>query len=227
VDGRAYVRAAGALKPRRGRLYFASDRPGGYGGLDLYVSRRDKRQDSGWGEPVNLGSEINTSAIEFGPAPFHDDDGRILYFSSGRPGGPGLADIYVIRLHGDESFGPAELVVELSSPANDFRPAIRRDGLEIFLDSDRPRSLGGLDIWFSTRARISDPWSLPQNLTVVNSPTSDARPAPSFDGTRLYFSSDRPGGSGNQDIYVSSMTALRPGDGDDDDGKHDDDDDDD
>ncbi len=191
------------------RLYFASSRPGGFGALDIYVARRhDKRNDFGWEAPVNLGAGVNTSLPEIGPAPFEDDEtGTItLYFSRDAIG---ARDIWASTLGADESFGPAVLVAELSSPFDDARPAIRRDGLEIFFDSNRPGSVGLLDIWVSTRASTSDRWSEPVNLgPVVNSAALDARPALSFDGTTLYFSSGRDGGFGGNDIYVSTREKL-------------------
>jgi hypothetical protein len=231
------------------RLYFASDRPGGFGGLDLYVSRRhDKRDDFGWEPPVNLGSGVNTSAVERGPAllyvPRHrgerDDFGGqppvkmgngvntshmeggparfeddvmgvlTLYFSSTRPGGMGLEDIYASTLQPDETYGPAVIVPELSSAFSDSVPAIRRDGLEMFLCSTRTGQLGGSDIWVSTRPSTSDPWSSPVNLgEVVNSTVLDFRPAISFDGTALYFHSARSGGFGEYDVYVTTRTRIR------------------
>jgi Tol biopolymer transport system component len=175
------------------RLYFASGRPGPgrFGGLDIYVSRRrDKQDDLGWGPPLNVGAGVNTSEDEAGPAPFEDDETgtNTLYFGRAAVG---ARDIYVSTLE-DGSFGPATLVAELSSPSDDARPALRRDGLEIFFDSNRPGSVGLLDIWVSTRASTSDPWSPPVNVEVVNSTALDARPALSFDGTTLYFHSGRP-----------------------------------
>ncbi len=201
------------LSPDGHRLYFASNRPGGFGGPDLYVSRRhNKRDDIGWRPPVNLGSGVNTSATDYGPALFEDDEsGTItLYFSSDRQG-LGLEDIFASTLQEDETFGLAVLVEELSSPDRDVRPAIRKDGLEMLLDSSRPGTLGGLDLWVSTRAGTSDPWSTPESLgPVVNSTASvDARPALSFDGTELYFHSNRPGGLGGNDLYRSTRTKLK------------------
>ena len=186
------------------RLYFNSNRPGGFGGNDLYVSRRhNKRDDFGWQPAVNLGAGVNSAAGESNAADFEDDVTGILtlYFASNRPGGLGMDDIYASTLQPDGTFGPAELVVELSSVSNDRQPAIRRDGLEMFLASDRLGSFGagaqGLDIWVSTRASTSDPWSPPVNLgPVVNTTLIDAGPALSFDGTTLYFQSTRPGGLG-------------------------------
>ena len=127
------------------RLYFASNRsgPDAFGGFDLYVSRRrDKRDDFGWEAPVNLGSAINSAADETDAAFLEDETtgATILYFTSNRPGGPGGDDIYASTLQADGTFGPAALVAELDTPSDDMQPAIRRDGLEIFLGSDRPLS---------------------------------------------------------------------------------------
>ena len=70
--------------------------------------------------------------------------------------------------------------------------------------------LGGLDVWIATRASINAPWSQPVNLGApVNSSANEGGPALSFDGTTLYFYSTRAGGSGSNDLYVTSRTKLR------------------
>ncbi len=193
-------------------LYFHSNRPGGFGANDLYVSRRrDKRDDSGWQAPENLGSEVNTPGNERGLTFFEDDETgtTTVYFDSDRPGGSGGVDIYVTTRDADGWFRPAILVSELSSPSNDLLPGIRRDGLEIFLDSDRPGTTGLRDIWVSTRARTTDAWSIPVNSgPVFNGTALDIRPALSFDCTTLYFSSARPGGLGDFDLYSSTRAKL-------------------
>ncbi len=201
------------------RLYFQSNRPGGFGGQDIYVSRRhNKRDDFGWQPPENLGSGVNTAAQELQPvAPFEDNETGVitLYFTSNRPGGLGGDDIYATTLQPDETFGPAVLVPELSSPASDSGPALRRDGLEMFLASDRlgsiigPNGLPSTDLWISTRPSTSDPWSTPVNLgPVVNSVFIDGGPELSFDGTALYFFSGRAGGFGIFDLWVTTRTKL-------------------
>ncbi len=202
------------LSPDGHHLYFFSNRAGGFGGTDLYVSRRhNKRDDLGWREPINLGSGVNTATAEITPAVFEDDaTGAItLYFASNRaqPGSLGGQDIYVSTLEPDEVFGPAVLVAELSSPASDQRPVLRRDGLELFLSSDRAGTVGGLDLWVSTRASTSDPWSIPVNLgSGVNSATIDNGPALGFDGMEIYFHSDRSGTVGGIDLWVSTRSKL-------------------
>lgn len=213
-------------------LYFTSNRSGGYGGDDLYVSRRhNKRDDFGWRVPENLGPGVNSSANESDAALFEDELTGIttLYFASNRPGGPGGSDIYASVLQPDETFGPAELVPELSSPRDDRGPAIRRDGLEIFFTSNRVGSLLNLqfqpsyDLWTATRASTSDPWSAPVSVDPsgaigINTGKHDGGPALSFDGTALYFhAAQRSGNFGVGcpnastcffDIWMSTRTKL-------------------
>ena len=196
-------------------MYFFSDRPGGVGGLDLYVSRRrDKRDDFGWEAPVNLGSGVN-SAFNEGVAVFLDDESTgtgTLYFGSNRPGGSGLSDIYRSTLQSDGAFGPAELVAELSSPARDRLLSIRRDGLEMIIASDRPGSMGSgtFDLWVATRATTADAWSAPVRLDPpVNTTFDDGGAATlSFDATTLYITSDRPGGVGLHDLWVTTRSKV-------------------
>jgi Tol biopolymer transport system component len=195
------------------RLYFQSNRPGGYGDMDIYVSRRhNKRDDFGWRLPDDLGAGVNSSFSDTAPCIFEDDaTGAItLYFTSNRPGGFGLDDIYASTLQADETFSPADLVEELSSAFQDRQPAIRRDGLEIFLGSTRPGTLGNVDLWVATRPSTSDPWSVPVNLgpTVNTSTGADASPALSFDGTELYFNLNR-GAVAPFDLWVTTRTKLK------------------
>src|SRR5260370_10014 len=194
------------------RMYFHSTGRGGCGAADLFVSRRqDARDDFGWELPENLGCDVNSPYADNGPTIFEDDATGIttLYFNSLRPGGLGDADIYASTLRADRTFGPAPLVRELSTPFRDTRVAIRRDGLEIFVSTNRPGGVGGEDIWVATRATTLDPWSAPVPLgPVVNSSSFDGGPALSFDGTELYFHSDRPGGFGGYDLYVTTRARL-------------------
>jgi hypothetical protein len=195
-------------------LFFNSDRSGGFGGMDLYVSRRtNKHDDFGWQEPVNLGV-INSPEEDTALSYFEDEETGIIsgYITSNRPGGsvgsaPGSGHIWVSTLGDDGSFGPAVFVPELSSPYNDTRMAIRRDGLEFFLTSTRPNGrIGKNDIWVSTRESTLEPWSTPVNLgSTINYPGYvTGAPTVSWDGTTLYFYSDRPGGSGGRDLYVAT-----------------------
>jgi WD40-like Beta Propeller Repeat len=199
-------------------LFFASNRSGGCGGIDIYVSRRqDKSQDfgdGGWRPPQNLGCTVNSSKDDFGPNYFEVNAAGILYFNSNRDSGAGGQDIYAATRGADDSFGMPSFdlpmpVFALNTASNDQQPSVRRDGLEVISTSDRPGGLGGFDLWVATRASTSDPWSTPQNLGApINSVAADQRPAISWDGTELYFGSTRLGGLGDQDLYVSTRTKI-------------------
>jgi len=200
-----------ALSPDEHRLYFASNRPDGCGGADLYVSRRhDRKDDFGWQAPVHLGCVVNSPKNDNCETLFEDESGtEVLYFGSDRPG-VGKRDIYASRLGADGTFGPPEPVAELNTPDDDHCPAVRRDGLEIIFMSNRPGGLGQADMWMATRASTKDPWSVPVNLTVLNSEYYESgRMAFSFDGRQFYFYSNRLGGYGAQDVYVATREKLR------------------
>jgi hypothetical protein len=193
-------------------LFLASNRPGGMGGFDIWVSWRPHIDDDfGWQPPVNLGRDVNSTAGDFGPSYFENDDLGIptLFFASSRPGVGGV-DIYRSELGAAGSFGPATLVAELSTPHNDFRPTIRFDGLEVIVDSNRPAppeipGTGLRDLWVSIRSSPVAVWSVPQHLgTAVNGPFNDSLPALSADGASLVFTSDRPEGFGGSDLYHTS-----------------------
>lgn len=194
-------------------LFFNSNRPGGCGGADLYVARRlDKGSFTRWSAPENLGCQVNSAGNDLSPSIFEDDDGMIyLYFSSRlRPEGIGLWDVYVSTLEADGTFGMPSPISEFNTPFNDFRSSIRqRDGREMFFDSDQPGSIAlTADIYTSQRACTRCPWEDPVNPAVLNSEFIDGGAKLSFDGTELYFMSNRPGGAGSQDIWVSRRTRL-------------------
>ena len=201
-----------ALSLDEHRLYFASARPGGCGGLDIYVSRRrDRTDDFGWQAPVNLGCIVNSPFLDGCETLFEDETGTVvMYFGSLRPCGPGSYDIYASRMKDDDTFGPAELVAELSGLDEDSCPAVRRDGLEVIFYSTRSGGLGNADLWTATRASTKDPWSVPVNLTGLNSSAYDGgKMSFSFDGRQLYFRSNRAGGYGYGDLYVATREKLR------------------
>jgi len=184
-------------------LFFTSDRPGGCGGLDTWVAYRST--------PVNLGCTVNSASNDLRHS-LQEADGEGqsgLYFSSDRPGGLGNFDIYFSSLNSDGTFAPPVLVVELSSPSADLRPSVRKDGLEIFFDSDRPETLGLTDFWVSMRESTAAPWSPPVHLgPEVNSSGTEGGAAISFDGSTLYFMSTGFGSLGANDIYQATRTKV-------------------
>lgn len=112
-------------------IYFASDRPGGAGGTDLYECRKEGRH---WSVPVNLGPLLNSSSNELFPATDKDDR---LYFSSDRSGGLGQLDIYTAYMKDDQWTRPMALPAPLNSPGNEIGYALRPDGITGLFSSDR------------------------------------------------------------------------------------------
>ena len=200
-------------------FFFVSNRPGGCGGDDIYVTRF--RDDGTIDPPENLGCGVNSAGNEAGPVP-NTEPGRgpVLYFSSTRPGGfapepagatSGDADLYSSEWKGGRYQGPT-LVAGVNSAQEDGQPYIQRDALELYFFSTRPGGKGAQDIWMASRAKAHDAWSAPLNLgDNVNSPAAETRPSLSWDGTTLYFGSTRSTGEAN--IYVSvrdRLAGLRP-----------------
>jgi WD40-like Beta Propeller Repeat len=177
---------------RHGRFMFVSNRPGGCGGGDIYVTRLDHRR--GWQTPTHLGCTINSAAEEAGPVRAR----HTLYFSSTRTGN---SDIYASPMFGPW-IGPPSSVAELNSPHDDARPFVRADGKEIVIDSNRPGGLGQTDVWAAERRHPWAPWTPAVNLgPAVNSPAAETRPSLSSDGTTLYFGSTR---GTSQDVFTST-----------------------
>jgi hypothetical protein len=201
-------------------LAFGSDRDGGCGGSDIWVSHRADNSvdigDGGWEEPVNLGCDINSAVPEDGPFLFTDPDtGKItLYFTAqNRPGGLGDWDVWMSELKPNGNWTDPVDVAELNTAARDTRTAFRYDGLEMYITSMRPGSVAdstgapSLDIWVSTRAKRQDAWGTPiESDASINTASADGAPALSADGTEMFFYSSKPGGLGGNDLYVTHRT---------------------
>jgi len=191
-------------------LYFDTTRSGGFGIDDIWLTTRATTDDD-WGNPVNLGPTVNSSAEDWGVS--ISSDGLSLYFGSTRSGGSGRTDLWVTtRETTDDDWGnPVNLGPTVNSSAQDFSPSISGDGMMLFFVSNRPGGYGGTygDILVTTRATTDDDWSTPVNLgPMVNSSATDFDGETSADGSIFYFSSDRPGGVGSYDIWQASITPI-------------------
>ena len=142
-------------------LYFASDRSGGYGDFDIYMTTRATKKDP-WGQAVRLGSKINSPAKDV-PS-WISPDNLELYISSNRPGGYGDEDVYVAKR--DNPSDPWGDPVNLGPVVNTAYPDIPLPINErvLLIISDRPGGYGDLDWWISRRASVSGPWQTPVNL---------------------------------------------------------------
>lgn len=207
VNGTSFDHTAN-ISPDNLSLLFSSDRPGGSGGMDMWIATRYS-VDSPWGAPVNMGPTVNSSMWDLSPRV--SADGLSLYFHSTRPGGRGSEDIWVATraAKADPWGAPVNLGAPINSSANDGEAVLSPDGLAIFFSSDRAGGVGSYDLWMATRRIASDPWGTPVNLgPTVNSANVEWCSSISADGVTLYFCSDRPTTWGPCSLYETTITPM-------------------
>lgn len=146
-----------------------------------------------------------------GELPFNDDnyscmhpslstDGQKLYFTSDMPGGYGGFDLYVCeRINGDWS-APVNLGPEINTDKNEVFPFITFGGQTLFFTSSGHNTLGGLDLFYVNLDNLGE--GVVNLNEPFNSPNDDMSIILNEDGTRGFFTSDRPGGHGKADIYT-------------------------
>ena len=206
----AYSEAGPSLSADGLTLFFSSDRPGGYGYTDLWMSSRASTSDP-FGEAVDLGGVVNSTSRD--DRPCISADGLTLYFTSGRTGGEGDWDIWVAsRASTLDPFGSPSNLSSINTAERETRPSISSDGLTLYFTSDRTGGYGGLDIWASTRSSTAEPFGEPSNLgSIVNSVDNEGGAHISADGLSLMLNSTRPGGIGGQDLWMASRDSVAMG----------------
>jgi len=158
--------------------------------------------------PTLLSTVVNSTFIDW--CPTISGDGLTLYFTSDRTGGMGARDIWkTTRLDLVSPWGTPVPEASLNSTQNEDLIDVRDDHLEFILNSDRTGTLGGYDLWWSSRPSTSAPWSTPVNMTALNTTRTEWDPALTADGLELYFTSQsRPeGGQGTYSIYRVTRTS--------------------
>jgi len=196
---------------------FSSTRPGGYGSDDIWMVTRSAK-DEPWGQAVNLGESVNTSASEAYPS--LSSDGLTLFFSEMlnttvnkpiRAGGVGGRDLWMVtRPNADSDWGiPTNLGPVVNSTSDDLGPCISSDGMSLYFFSNRPGGSGLEDIWVTTRPSISSPWEEPVNLGPnVNDYDLDGDISLSPDELTLFFVSwGRSGSLGRLDIWFMTRAS--------------------
>jgi outer membrane protein OmpA-like peptidoglycan-associated protein/type II secretory pathway pseudopilin PulG len=127
-------------------LYFASDRPGGLGGSDIYASVKDNKGE--WTRAKNLGAKINTALDE--DSPFIDYDQKILYFSSQGGKGIGGFDIFkstLLDAEKNEWSDPENMGFPINTPDDDIFYVASKDGQRGYYASVREDGMGYSDIY--------------------------------------------------------------------------------
>jgi hypothetical protein len=193
-------------------LYFQSDRPGGLGYEDLWVTTRQTIDDP-WGPPVNL-TTVNSAYREAYPS--ISGDGLELYFSDyfygpDRSGGQGGHDLWMTkRASLNDPWGtPVNLGSVINSSAQEVSGSISNDALVMIFASNRAGGSGNYDLWMSTRPTKQQDWGTPVNLgPLINSSGADYECCLSCDGLVLLFMSDRAGGLGGSDAWMTVRRSI-------------------
>lgn len=137
-----------SLNPDGSKLFFASDMPGGFGGLDLYVC---KKEGNLWGKPENLGPAINTSRNDCFP---YIDDNEGLFFASNGRGGLGGFDIYYSSKSNNTYAEPVNLGYPINSANDDFGWVQNETGTSGYFSSNRESKDQNDDIYSFKRVSV-------------------------------------------------------------------------
>ncbi len=198
-----------------GKMFFiASNRDGGSGGLDIWVSTRASEAEP-WSEPVNVGPPINSAANDFCPTIARD--GKTFFFASTRDGHCGQsrnADIYTTRFDARMQAGAVtNLGCEVNSAWDEHSPFpanMPGEGPVLFYSSARPADSndapGDHDVYSSPmRGGV---YGAGIALSSINTAANEGQPHVRRDGRELFFWSDRTGGIGGPDIYSATRLSV-------------------
>lgn len=182
-------------------MIFTSEKEGGFGKADLYLSyREDISNPLGWEEAKNAGSTINKVANKNSiwtacPLFLKENGLEKVYFTSNRTGG---GDAFVSSYNKGEFTAPIA-IKEINTEKGEYH-FVPDEG---FIWTDRKGGPGGEDIWI-TKRKGNNEWSTPMPLgDNINTPSNEGMPSLTKDKSLFVFHSDRPGGEGKEDIYFA------------------------
>ncbi len=170
-------------------------------GGDIFISKIMKNK---WKTPEPIGKPINSTYWEGGAC--LSPDGKTLYFTSERKGGFGHSDIWMsTKINNKEWSKPVNLGSTVNTPYDEVGLFMAPDGKTLFFCSNGPNSMGSYDIFKTTYE--NGQWTTPVNLGYpINTEFSDGPISIDATGRVAYFSSDRPGGLGEKDIYMADIS---------------------
>ena len=207
-----YVEYTPFITPDEKILFFESNRPGGVGqtgDFDLWYSERVEMTSNEikFARPVNVGAPVNSRFFDGLPSLRKRPDGSFeMYFtsfSSEEREGDKETNIYYSEQVNNRWSKP-KAVIEINTDFHDRMPSISPDGSRLYFSSNRPGGIGKDDLWYSDYDLSAKKWKRPVNLgTAINGPEAEVSPSIHSDGVTLYFSSDRSGGVGGYDMYVT------------------------
>ena len=200
IKSKTHVGTAGISPDGQEMLVFIA---GANNSGSLYSIQKEAK---GWSNPTTLGSQINSQQYLETTASI-TPDGKTIYFASNRRDGYGGLDLYKSMKQANGSWGkPENLGPEINTEYNEDAPFIHPDSRTLFFTSNGHNTMGGTDIFKTYFA--GGKWQKPMNLGYpINTPTNDNYFTLTANAKIGYFSSERKGGKGGQDIYYFEMPA--------------------
>ncbi|MBO6117073.1 MAG: PD40 domain-containing protein [Bacteroidales bacterium] len=193
---------AASISPDGRYLYFAKcNTKDGYGSCDIY---RSKREGNSWGEPENLGANVNSK--DWDSQPSIASDGRTLFFASSREGGYGKSDIWYSYLKDDGTWTKAKNCGSvINTGGNEMTPYIHPSNTTLYFSSDSLIGMGGEDIYYSKL--VNGKFQKPVNLGYpVNTPADETCFIASANGLFAIYS--RKNDNGDFDLYAFGLEKL-------------------
>ncbi|MBS1978178.1 MAG: OmpA family protein [Bacteroidetes bacterium] len=197
-----YRESSACFSPDENSLYVASERPGGFGGLDIY--KISQLQNGRWSDPINLGPVINTKWDE--DSPFADYDDKTLYFSSSGHSSMGGFDIFKTTNLVKAWTEPENLGYPINTPGHDNYFISAPDGRRAYYSSSRAGGTGEDDIY-----EITLPEELRRVAPAPEEITDNSSPDKKMESLKLivYFSPASSVLSGNQSARLADWWRQR------------------
>ncbi len=197
-------------------LYIASNRPGGRGGLDIWVATRTST-GAAWGAPANLGEPVNSAADDFCPTPV-GKNGLFFVSREALPGACGQGDIYFTHRTGAAGWAePERLLCTPGGPNSELdeqgpswistNGKLRGKKQLYFSRSSAAPAVAG-EIYVSEREKGARFGPATAVAELNDASANDIQPNVRADGLELVFSSNRAGGAGAQDVWISTRGSL-------------------
>jgi Tol biopolymer transport system component len=158
-----------------------------------------------WSRPVKFPAQINNGAYQ--PSACLSEDQRVMFFTSNREGGMGGTDLYSVKKLSNGQWAlPQNMGKALNTQYNEDSPYLHPDGKTLYFSSDGHKTMGGYDIFVSHFNDSTKAWSSPENVGYpISTAHDDIHFSWSADAKRVYFSSIRPEGQGDKDIYYGNI----------------------